>query len=418
MEHRQLKLLVSLVAVLLAMTTWLVVSDPPPDEPADDSEELVALIDVDPAEVTGLTLETDEGELVAVRHAEGWLLSRPLATRGDDQALDEIALTVSRLTFSDPLPGAPASFGLDRPRAVLELRRSGEPLVLTVGSRAPVGHKAYVSLADGQPRYVSGDPGDTLARGFATFRDAAIHSLPTSAVRRATWSADEGLDVLRDDQGWWLADGRRARAERVEVWLQALAELRLDSFWDELSDQDAGFSPPRGQLDLETEAGVETILLGADHTGGVLVKTPSGVVGTIPDASRLSRSTSDVLEDRLLSIDVLGADELSIDLGDAKVAFTRSHTGWASAAGPVDEEQVAQLLAATQVDRTVLLEPTAEHGRLVARTATHEVTVVLGDEVDGGRVGWEPERRPAFLVPDDALATIEAAVTGAWAVPE
>ena len=414
MEGRQLKLLTALVAVLVGLISLLVFVDPP-DEEADE-EGLEQLVSVDAAELTGIVLETDEGRLVAERTSEGWIWKEPLAARGDDRALDELAGLLDRMQFGDPLPGAAATYGLDTPRAILTLQRAADPIVLTLGSEAPVGYKAYVALGDGPPRVVSGDPGDSLVRGFDTFRDATLHHFAESSVVAVGWSGEHEVSVRRDEQGWWLGDGRRARTERVEVWLQRLAELRLDSFWDELDPAEAGLEEPRGILTLETAAGVVRVLLGGPHTGGVLVQTPSGVVGTLPEAGDLERSVGELLDDRLLPIDVLGTDEIEVQLGVKTSALTRSHGGWSSELGPQDEERVAELLAASSVDRTVSLERSDEAGRVVARTSDSEVVVVLGVPVDGGRVAWEEAGGPPFLVPDEVMARVEALLAGEWTV--
>ena len=416
MEGRQLKLLAGLALVLLGLISLLVFVEPPAEDTED--EDLEQLVSIASSELTRVVLSTDEGELVAEKTAEGWLLKSPLPARGDDVALDELAGLLDRMRFGEELPGAAATYGLDTPRAILTLERASGPVVLTLGSKAPVGYKAYVSLDGGAPRVVSGDPGDTLARGFATFRDATVHSFPESAVLAIAWAGEHSVAVRRNDAGWWLDDGRRARTERVEVWLQRLGELRLDSFWDELDPEAVGLTPPRGTLTLETSAGRDQVLLGGPHTGGVLVQTPTGVIGTLPDASDLERTIGELLDDRLLPIDVLGTDVLEVQLGAATTSLERSHTGWSSELGPQDETRVAELLAASTVDRAVQPERSESTGRVVARTADDEVVVVLGTPVPGGRVAWEEAGGPPFLVPDEVVERLEALLAGDWTVPD
>jgi len=107
-------------------------------------------------ELTGLTLENENGTFEFVKTGESWTL----ADLADDETLDETAINtllgqVSSVRMTNPLgKTAQASYGLDNPTATVTLQTAAESYTLTVGAKNPEADNSYVLKASNSPYYV------------------------------------------------------------------------------------------------------------------------------------------------------------------------------------------------------------------------------------------------------------------------
>ncbi len=411
MHRSQQRLLTGLGLLLLGLVALI----KGVDVPEDDAADYVEPITVRAEELTGLMLVRGDTTIVAERTAGGWLLLQPLKARADDRAIDGLVGVLDRLRVGPVLEGLdPAVYGLNSPQATLTLsRKDGGVHELAVGTTAPVGFRTYVTVDGGGIQLAEGQPMTTLGRPVDALRDRSVHLFAESAVTGIQW-VDEGLSwqVIRRSGGWFLGDGRRASTPRVEALLASFADLRLESFQDGLIGEDLtpfGLAPPFATVTLTEPSGQSTLAIGGERAGGVLVRTPTGVLGTVGDPSGLLPAFDSLVEDRALPWSTTEATSLEVVYAGVTVTLTRDGHTWLRDGEPsaLGQTHAVDLLTQLPADRSrALAVGTPSGDTLVGTAGAYSVRVELGDLVSGGRVAWTAGE-PAWLLPSDALAVLE-----------
>ncbi|GEM_PF-5010582 len=416
MHRRQQRLLGILAAVLLGLAALIRWAEPPVDTDLDLDQP----VSVSPDQVSGLALVRADTTVVAERTDGGWLMTSPLQARADDSALDGFVGVLDRLEVGPVLEGLdPAIYGLVDPQATLTLTRTdGRRHTLAVGTPAPVGYRTYVTVDGGGVQLAEGHPMTVLGRPVDALRDRTVHRFAESTVTELRWrDEDRVAQVLRREGSWFLADGRRVSTQRVEGVLSALADLRLETFQDGLVGVDLapfGLDPAHATLTLVEAGGESTLAIGGERAGGVLVRTPSGLLGTVGELLALLPPPEALLEDRTLPWTLGEATALSLRYAGVEVELTRQGTAWLRNGEPSPQASAhaVDLLTQLPADRSALADPGEPSGdRLVATAGAHTVTVELGAHVDSGRLAWSPGE-PAFVLSSDALMVLENVAMG------
>lgn len=415
MEERQTLMMTVLAAVLVALVLIIRFVEPPEAEP-EDAARAQDLIALSPEQVVHLSLVTAEGTLEAERGESGWTLLAPRRVPARDEALDELVGVADRLQVGEPLSTtSKADFGLDQPRALLLLRTAdGQEHRVRVGAETPVGYKTYVEVDDSGVRIASGRPGDALLKPFDSFREDRVLSLATSALEGISWSkADGGWSVERRPSGWWLEDGRRADTGALTALGSAVAELRFESFWDELSDAEAGLDTPWATLTLRAGGELTTLRFGAERAGGRLVRAPDGTLGTVSVTEDLDIPRGELLESRLLPMPPSAVDSVSLELDGRRRAWARQDESWTRDGSPDPDEgvnavRVVMDCAADRAARPAELQ--APSGRVEVGAGEERVVVVLGEATEGGRAARDEAGGPPFLVPQSCLDLLNSAL--------
>ena len=417
MEDKQTRLMTVLAVVLVALVLVIRFVDPPDEDADDDGPETSALVEVAVEDVERLHLTTAEGTLTAERTIGGWLLVEPMPARGSDSELDAIVEALGRLQAEPELEDAePAKYGLDSPRAVLTwVEVGGAEHRLELGLDSPVGFKSYVRLDGGPVRVVDGRPSDVLVRPFEAFRDRTVHAVATSLIDGVAWvpAEGEGWAATRQPDGWWLADGRRASGATIEGLTAGVDALQFEAFYPELSDDEAGFAPPRGQLELTDATGTTAILFGNLRAGGLLLKAPDGTVGSIGQWEGLTPSWAELVGLRLVPASPARLTELELALDGQRSTWVRVGEVWTRDGVPDEGALPGQLVISLQADRSLALDAVVGktgHVRAVSDGQTYQVTI--GDAVEGGRLAQEAQGGPAMLVPDAVVERIRSALEG------
>jgi len=387
-------------------------------EPGEEEEEdeVEDLAEVEPADLTQLTLITDEGTLVADHTDQGWRLVKPVSGPADDAALDDLVFLVDRLSAEAPLDGQSLEeFGLEPPRATLTLLLTDSTsLKLRVGDQTPVGFKAYVQWGEEEhARIAKGQPGSTLELPFARYRNRDVVTLIETTVLTIAWEAGDSSWIASrgEESGWFLEDGRRAKASVLDGMLQEANRLEYEGFHQQLTDMEAGLIPPMGVLSFD-----ETILtIGGEYAGGTIVRNPDGLVGSIGRSEGLIKEPGEVLEDRLLAVPLSGLDRVSaIPAGGTEFVWEKNADSWTldGQPDPLAGQTPFSLVSAALCDRSVVPEEFGESWvTLTARSLTDEVTVVIGAETEGGRAARDEAGGPLFLVPEDTVSNLQAALS-------
>jgi hypothetical protein len=412
MEDKQTQQMTILAAVLVGLVLVIKLVEPPAPEdettPADKD-----LVEIKAAEVVGLTLTTDEGTLIAERGEAGWRLVSPLQAKGKASDLDGLVELVDALRVGEPITGAsPATYGLEKPRASLTLRRaSGEAVRLDVGADSPVGFKSYVRLDGGEVLVASGHPAESLLTPFAALRDDAVFQdvdpYQISRVRLEQDALVSWVAERRDDGSWWLADGRRASADRLTALVERLATLRFETFWEDLSPAEVGLSPPLTALTFTAPTGEITLPLGQERAGGRLTQSPSGTIGTIGELSAIAPPLGELLEPRMVPLAPSLVDRLAVTWEGKTATWTRSGEAWTLNGAPDSARGVGAIsfIIDGQADRASRpAEPSVIAGRVEASAGEGgRLVILIGEPVEGGRAAREESGGPAFLVPQATI---------------
>ncbi len=386
-------------------------------EPGEEEEEegVEDLAEVEPADLNQLTLVTDEGTLVAEHSDEGWRLVQPVSGAADDAALDDLVFLVDRLSAEAPLEGQSLEeFGLKPPQATLTLLlKDSTSLKLRVGDQTPVGFKAYIQWGEEEhARIAKGQPGSTVGLPFARYRDRGVLSLVETAVLTIAWEAGENSWIASRGEagGWFLSDGRRAKASVLDGMLQEANLLEYEGFHQELTDMEAGLITPMGMLSFDEL----TLTIGGEYAGGTILRNPEGLVGSVGRSDGLIKEPGEVLEDRLLAVPLSGLDRVSASpAGSAELVWERTADTWTldGEPDPLAGQTPFSLVSAALCDRSVQPEALGDPWvTLTARSLTDEVTVVIGSETEGGRVARDEAGGPLFLVPTDTVSNLQAAL--------
>ena len=414
MDERQTQMMTVLGIVTVGAVLAAVYIEPG-EEDKDEDDTSEDLAEVEPADVTQLTLVTAEGTLVADHTIDGWTLVAPSSGAADGDALDELVFLVDRLAAEPPVEGVGlVEFGLDNPQAKLTLTLGdGTVLSLAVGDDTPVGYKGYIQWAD-EPgaRIASGQPGATLALPFARYRDRGVMELIPTAIDAVSWKAgpDDSWAASRGDGGWFLEDGRRAKGSVIEGMIKEADLLEFEGFFEDVTDMEAGLLPPRGVVFF----GQQGLTIGGEYAGGFIVRDMAGQTGTVGRIEGLVKSPTIVIEDRLLGVPLAGLDEVTAQVPDAdKLVWLANDEGWTVGGepDPLAGQTPFGLVSGVLCDRNVQPEALGEVWlTLSARSLTDEVTVVIGGEVEGGRAARDRDDGPLFLVPDIAVMQLSAAL--------
>ncbi len=115
-----------------------------PERPRPESERGHRIFPIARAAVRGVDLMLQGDRLQAQRTPDGWDVDGRPATPGTDAALDDLVATLLGLRAVDVFRDRDgASYGLDRPRATIDLETSGGPRRLVIGDPNATGGSFY-----------------------------------------------------------------------------------------------------------------------------------------------------------------------------------------------------------------------------------------------------------------------------------
>jgi hypothetical protein len=234
MDRAQTRLLVALSTLVLLVGGILYWQGNRDDKDADP-EATVAVWEIEPDQVTAVSVVRTGGTLRLESRDGAWFVQEPYTARADDDQVHELLDALRDLRRGIPVEGAsarPAEFGLgEPPEAQVELTlKDGSVHELTVGAMAPIGYRTYVRTAEGAIAAVNGDPNRVLQSDAARFRDRRVFRFDPAEVRSVSITSPEGtLAVTGQGKDWWLEGYARADADKVDDLVVGLLDMRFDS---------------------------------------------------------------------------------------------------------------------------------------------------------------------------------------------
>jgi hypothetical protein len=206
-------------------------------------------------------------------------------------------------------------------------------------------------------------------REIAETRDRVLHFDPASVQGIRVATGDDGYELSRREDGWWIGPKPKdvASAKMVGQLLEAAATLRVFDVIQasELRDgrdlDDYGLEKPKSQLDLVGD-GEPALYFGKEAAGEGRIyvrKSNSGDVYVVSDElQRLAfRNAQDFRERRLTNLTPDRIDKFAIKRGGGEIALERGAHGWeivrplsARADDAVVEKLLGQLLGLQILD--------------------------------------------------------------------
>lgn len=418
--ERQNRLLTGLATVLLVLVAIAVFGRKPEDKPTDPDApaERKLFEKLDKETVQGLTLKTATSTLTFAKADGAWKMTSPKEILVEDRKVTEIVDRFASLKVQEEgFDGDLAAFGLDEANRVEVLIAAGDGTTLTVyvGKDAPVGYRSYIAQsATGPALLAASKVGDIVNRGPDDFRSKDVWRVSTATASRITLEdAGKSLSLRKDDHGWWLADGPRAKTSTVEDWLARAAYLRADSFLDGADPATIGLAPATQRITIEDGDGTHVLELGTRDADGVAVRSEGNTVRVGGEAIGDLVKLSGWEDTALLPVRRDKIDGVEITLGAKTGRWTKTDGAWKDATG-ADAAGVDALLDAISdatVDRSVV---TAAEGSWGSVTLTEgemgKESVTFAQETAGGRVGKDASGGPGFLVPAATLSALDAAL--------
>ena len=226
-----------LIAALLAASVYFFErKHTPASDTAGDSSKPTFTVSADA--VTAFRLQHKGDTIALERRSDGWYLTQPLETRGDQPVVNAIASQISTLQTERTFPAAPdkvASFGLEHPDITLEFTvKDGAKHTLRLGAKDFSGSSVYASVDNAKdvallPQSIY----DICDKPLEDFRDRTVLAVPAADAVSFTLhnKAGETLE-LRKDTDWKIVKPRESLADSTAVGtlLQNVGSAQISHF--------------------------------------------------------------------------------------------------------------------------------------------------------------------------------------------
>ncbi|MCS6771360.1 MAG: DUF4340 domain-containing protein [Kiritimatiellae bacterium] len=287
-------------------------------DPTDRKREIARrVLRMNPARITIIRVTRPDLQVTLERRDDEWRLVSPVESRADAGAVTRLLDTIELLERGDVIRGREwrnkgmtlADFGLDDPRARIELRSAEKSWTLLVGRDTPVGGTMFIKDENDTSIFVvSTNLLADLPSTVDSLRDKRVFLGFPGDVTRLDLRRREGmLSLTKTDAGTWRMQqpwsGRAAPAS-VRDLLDQLFTARIVEFIAESFDAAPlyGLDEPSAQASVtgHRRYGEQTLLLGKSPPGdsNVVYATRAGE----PRVFTVPRSLLDALQVRAESL--------------------------------------------------------------------------------------------------------------------
>lgn len=323
-----------LALVLGALGAYLFFVELPGKESQErrDTENKTLLL-LDQNDLTGLTIKTDEREIVMAKTSDkGWSITAPLRTEADQRAVQNLirALVTGKVTrVVEDTATTLTPFGLDHPITAITVSAGTKQETLLIGDSGPLSSTLYVlRQSDRKVLLTDMAPKDFVNKSLLTFRRKDILRFSQNDIDRVRFTYPSTEIVLyhineKPRGKWKIRYPIEADADQIEVrtLLFRLEDLRALALIDPGPERDAiakTLTTPRVKVTLHTPEGDQAVkLYQPDPLSG------EAIAETNPDAPlyRVSPTTIRDLTKELFSFQdkrLLGAEATDIALLSVK----------------------------------------------------------------------------------------------------
>ncbi|HJS66339.1 MAG TPA: DUF4340 domain-containing protein [Nitrospiraceae bacterium] len=351
--------------VLAGLGLYLYVIELPQKESherQDIADKKVLLFDQDT--LSGLTIKTDQQELVFVRTLDkGWVLTSPLSTEADQREVQSLirALVTGIVTRSvEDRPTNLSPYGLDNPVTTITVAAGAARETFSIGDSGPLTSTLYVLReSDRKVLLTNLAPKDFVNKTLMTFRRKDLLRLSPGDIDRIRLTYPTTEIVLYQGQEkpkskWKIRYPIEAEADQTEAraLLFRLEDLKALSIVDPGPERDAlakTLTVPNVKVTIHTADGDQTVKLYQPDpaSGEAFAETSStGPLYRInPTAIRdLTKELFSFQDKRLLGIDFTDIAILSVKTPTEQYVLINQQNEW------VLEDQAAERLDQQTVD--------------------------------------------------------------------
>lgn len=320
----------------------------------DKNTQNKRILNLDAKQVSHFELVRSNQTIVLEKTGDNWDIKQPVGNelptnitiRADVSAvrstLDELefAERSRTLTDKDLLGVSLAGFGLEPPRASIELLAKSGPVTLLIGNETPTKNALYVQVAG--RREVSVAPVSLYDRATqkldALRSRTVIEFTPASVTRLEIKTADRGIELKKSDAHWTIARPLVARADQDKIsgLLSGLAGLRVQDF---ISDDPKDLhtfhlDEPDREVTVFTGETGKTLLIGRSPTnevGKVYAKLKSAdsiFTIDVEPTKRFSIQINDLRDTRVMAIEPASVNSIAIVRGADRLALQRDARNW------------------------------------------------------------------------------------------
>lgn len=355
-----------LALVLGGLGAYLYFVELPSKESQDRTDtENKRLLVLDQNEITGLTMKTDDREIIMVKDAEiGWNITAPVHSEADRRAVENLlrALVTGKvMRVIEDAATALAPFGLERPITVVTVSAGTKQDTFSIGDSGPLSSTLYV-LRQSDRKVLLTDlaPKDFVNKSLLTFRRKDILRFSQNEVERVrlTYPATEIVLYRADDKPkgkWKLRYPIEAGADQVEVrgLLFRLEDLKALALIDPGPERDSvakTLTAPKVKVTLHTPNGDQTVkLYQPDPSSGEAIAetSPEAPLYRIsPTAIRdLTRDLFSLQDKRLLGAETTDIALLSVKTRTDQYVLINQNGEWVMEDHPTEklDQQTADL---------------------------------------------------------------------------
>lgn len=263
--------------VLAGLGLYLYVIELPQKESherQDTADKKVLLFDQDA--LSGLTIKTDQQELVFARTSEkGWMITVPLSTEADQREVQSLirALVTGTVTRSvEDHPTNLTPFGLDNPVTTITVAAGASQETFSIGDSGPLTSTLYVLReSDRKVLLTNLAPKDFVNKTLMTFRRKDLLRLSQGDVDRIRLTYPTTEIVLYQGQEkpkskWKIRYPIEAEADQAEArtLLFRLEDLKALGIVDPGPERDAlakTLTAPKVKVTIHTAEGDQTVKL-------------------------------------------------------------------------------------------------------------------------------------------------------------
>lgn len=356
---------VVMALVLAGLGLYLYVIELPQKESherQDIADKKVLLFDQDT--LSGLTIKTDQQELVFVRTLDkGWVLTAPLSTEADQREVQSLirALVTGTVTrFVEERPTNLSPYGLDNPVTTITVAAGAARETFSIGDSGPLTSTLYVLReSDRKVLLTNLAPKDFVNKTLMTFRRKDLLRLSPGDIDRIRLTYPTTEIVLYQGQEkpkskWKIRYPIEAEADQTEAraLLFRLEDLKALGIIDPGPERDAlakTLTVPNVKVTIHTADGDQTVKLYQPDpaSGEAFAETSStGPLYRInPTAIRdLTKELFSFQDKRLLGIDFTDIAILSVKTPTEQYVLINQQNEW------VLEDQPAQRLDQQAID--------------------------------------------------------------------
>lgn len=399
-----------LALVLGGLAAYLYFVELPNKESQERTEtESKRLLVLDQNEITGLTMKTDNRDIVMVKDSEkGWIITAPIHSDADRRAVENLlrALVTGRvMRVIEDAAAALAPFGLDQPVTVVTVSAETKQDTFSIGDSGPLSSTLYV-LRQSDRKVLLTDlaPKDFVNKSLLTFRRKDILRFSQNEVDRVRLSYPTTEIVLyhfdeKPKGKWRIRYPIEAGADQVEVrtLLFRLEDLKALALIDPGPERDSlakTLTTPKVKVTLHTPEGDQTVKVYQPDpsSGEAIAETgPEAPLYRIsPTAIRDLTKDLFILQDkRLLGVETADIALLSVKTRTDQYVLINQNGEWVMEDHPTEklDQQTADLFVSRVANVPAEERVTKQTGPLAAYGLVAPAAEFVATGKDGKVVG-------------------------------